>query len=82
MRDAKDSTAVVMLFFDIARCDVTTQPENFCASDEESEQYFITYDFYMMTLQNFIDYDNVDPGVGPVERMSRTIQVRPFDTKG
>ena len=33
----------------------------------------------MMTLQNFIDYENVDPGVGPVERMSRTIELRPFD---
>lgn len=34
-----------------------------------------------MFLQNFIDYDNVEPGVGPVKRMARTVESRPFDTK-
>ena len=32
-----------------------------------------------MTLQNFIEYEEVDPGVGPVLRIPRSVELKTFN---
>ena len=81
VRDSKDSGASVSLEFNIARCDNKTKLESDCASEAESVEYLTSNNFYMMTLQNFIEYEEVDPGVGPVVRIPRSVELKQFNLK-
>ena len=78
LRDSTDSLSTINLDIDIKRCDRNNSSSIGCASEDESLQYFGEYGFHLMTLQNFIDYEDVDPGVGPIKRIAQTIELRPF----
>ena len=44
-----------------------------CASDEEIDQRIGKYEILLSSLINFVEYEDVEPGVGPVKRISTTV---------
>ena len=73
LRDSIDSLSTVNLDIEVKRCDRNNTSSIECASEEETLKYFGQNGFHLATLQNFIDYQDVDPGVGPIKRIAQTI---------
>ena len=54
-----------MLTFTLKRCDQTDE-ENDCADDEELEEYVDRHRMFLFADRTFVDYENVEPRVGPI----------------
>ena len=72
IRDAFSSINSEYLAFLVQRCNNATSTVT-CADFGENEEnlgnYLAQYDFGLMTITNFIDYDEVDPFVGPMKQI-------------
>lgn len=42
-------------------------------------KYLKSHSFALFSLVNYVDYENVEPGVGPVERIVRAIESRKLE---
>ena len=49
-----------------------------CASEEEIGQKISKYNIMLTTLINFVEYEDVEPGVGPVKRISKSVLFEPL----
>jgi hypothetical protein len=78
LKDIKDSLSSVILEINVARCHSATSNVE-CKSDEEALAYLEKFNIHLSTLINFIDYENVDPGVGPIKRTASTVELFGFD---
>ena len=71
IRDSIDSSSVEGLRIYFRRCINETQSV-VCASDEDIDQHIGKYYIMLSTLINFVEYEDVEPGVGPIKRVSTT----------
>ena len=72
IKDSIDSAANEILTIFFRRC-VNETRSVLCASDVEFEEYIGNHSVMLSSLINFIEYEEVEPGVGPVKRILRTI---------
>ena len=63
-----------MLRIDLRRCINETQSIP-CASNREIEDKIGKMNLQISSLINFVEYEEVEPGVGPIKRISKTIKI-------
>ena len=77
IKDNIGSLAYELLFVSFRRCVNETQSV-VCASDVDFKEHIGKYNVMLMSMINFIEYEEVEPGVGPVKRTLRTISYEPL----
>ena len=84
IRDAFSSFNSEYLAFLVHRCNNATSTVT-CADFGENEEhlgnYLAQYNMGLMSITNFIDYDEVDPFVGPMKQIEEWQQVKPIELK-
>ena len=78
LRDSHDSSGANQLEINFSKCrnETSSQP---CASEEEIDSKIRGYTIMLKTLTNFVEYDDVDPGVGPIKRIATTLELMPTE---
>ena len=55
------------LAVDLVRCQPNVSPLP-CAEESEIEEYMQKHTLWFSNIRSFIDYENVEPGIGPVKQ--------------
>ena len=78
LRDGHDSLEVNQLEIYLSKCRNETSPIP-CASEQEIDSKINEHSIFLRSLTNFIDYEEVEPGVGPVGRIPFTVELMHTD---
>ena len=73
LRDSLDSSAAESLRVILNRCRNDTQSSIVCASDQEIELKVGNTGLHITSLINFVEYEEVEPGIGPIKRIAKTV---------
>ena len=74
LRDNLNSLAIQSLELKFQKCQNETSSV-ICASEDEIEKKIQSLTLVLGSLTNFVAYDEVEPGVGPIKRIARTVEV-------
>lgn len=84
IRDAISSFNSEYLAFQVHRCNNATSTVT-CADFGENEEnlgnYLAQYNMALITITNFINYDEVDPFVGPMKHIEEWTRAKPIELK-
>ena len=74
LKDSVDSSAAENLYVELRQCINETQTI-ICASEQEIKERISSRILMISSLTNFVEYDEVEPGVGPIKSISRTVAI-------
>ena len=62
------------LAVDLVRCQPNISPVT-CSEEGEIENYMQKHILWFANIRSFIDYENVEPGIGPVKQFMKDIKL-------
>ena len=80
LRDNYDSSAMESLRVKFKRCINETDSTTICASDSEIDAEIGRHNVLLTSLINFVEYEDVEPGIGPIKRISGSVFYGPLQT--